>query len=273
MCLQALHESQDIPNTGEVRGEVISRTIFFLIILIFLTFRLKIIQQSWQNFSYSSAFQDDSVNDTLIQGLVPRQNFTFMLPTAHTTKKIQEAIVHPSFRGVVFDELSPPVQLPTELDHEKIRRRSFGLGHSLALNPSNEDSPRITCVTTGSHGPFSGNYSASEFPAGTAKQELPSFQYSVADDLSTWSNIYPPSSPSLEAVGTCLQSSSQSAEMQYDPSSPHNSGLLEAVVYQARTLGCGKSNFSEEKSSSSVISPAEMTDSATLDVSETVGIW
>jgi myb proto-oncogene protein len=106
-------------------------------------------------------------------------------------------------------------------------------------------------VLPGSHAILNDNSSSSNVPiCGTMKLELPSLQYSESQQDS-WGTPTSPL-PSLESVDTLIQSP-PTKEMRSDGQSPRSSGLLEAVLYEYRTLKNSKKCSGHPTSDVSVV--------------------
>ncbi|CAI9781688.1 unnamed protein product [Fraxinus pennsylvanica] len=117
-----------------------------------------------------------------------------------------------------------------------------------------------------SHSILNGNFSASKPSAGAMKLELPSLQHQETS-LGQWRS--PPLPPVLELVDSFIQSP-QSVPLPPDCPSPRSSGLLEALVYEANSMGNSRNQSSEKSTSSSKISCNNVTDSSALKTSSTV---
>ncbi|XP_010673832.2 transcription factor GAMYB [Beta vulgaris subsp. vulgaris] len=117
----------------------------------------------------------------------------------------------------------------------------------------------------GSHAPINGNSSSSEPIHEAMKLELPSLQYS-ASQVGSWAT---PSSPlpSLESVDTLIQSP-LSEHTQSNCPSPRSSGLLEAIVYESRSLKCSNYNAHQQISEPSVMA-GDGVESSSRNVCET----
>ncbi|GAA0140648.1 DNA-binding transcription factor [Lithospermum erythrorhizon] len=110
-----------------------------------------------------------------------------------------------------------------------------------------------------------GNFSASKPMIGAVKSELPSLQYPDTT-LDEWSAN--PFLPPLESVDSFIQTRPP-IPTQSDCPSPRSSGLLEALVYEAKALTGTKDHPSERSSNSSVVTPEELTDCSPFKMSST----
>ncbi|CAA3005624.1 transcription factor GAMYB [Olea europaea subsp. europaea] len=116
-----------------------------------------------------------------------------------------------------------------------------------------------------SHSILNGHFSASKPTAGAMKIELPSLQHQETS-LGQWRS--PPLPPVLELVDSFIMSP-QSVPLPPDCPSPRNSGLLEALVYEANSRGNARNQSSEKSTGSSKISCNNITDSSALKTSST----
>ncbi|XP_022876626.1 transcription factor GAMYB [Olea europaea var. sylvestris] len=116
-----------------------------------------------------------------------------------------------------------------------------------------------------SHSILNGNFSASKPTAGAVKLELPSLQRQETS-LDRWKS--PPLPPVHELVDSFIQSP-QSVPLPSDCPSPRSSGLLEALVYEANSLGNSRNQSSEKSKSSSMTSHNNVTDSSAFKTSST----
>ncbi|XP_073224645.1 transcription factor GAMYB-like [Cicer arietinum] len=115
-----------------------------------------------------------------------------------------------------------------------------------------------------SHSLKNGNSSASK-PFEAVKLELPSLQYSEID-LGSWGTSS--TSPLLESIEDFIQYDTLISTLESDCSSPQNSGLLDALLYPAKTLGSSKNNFYDKCSNSSIATPGDRADSSALNMYE-----
>lgn len=115
-----------------------------------------------------------------------------------------------------------------------------------------------------SHSLKNGNSSTSK-PFEAVKLELPSLQYSEID-LGSWGTSSTP--PLLESIEDFIQSDTPISTLESDCSSPQNSGLLDALLYPAKTLGSSKNNFYDKCSNSSIATPGDRADSSALNMYE-----
>ncbi|KAJ6346830.1 hypothetical protein OIU76_003500 [Salix suchowensis] len=112
------------------------------------------------------------------------------------------------------------------------------LGYPFPFDPDSvAKNPEIFGENQGSHTLANGNFSASKPTSEAVKLELPSLQYAETDLV--------------------------------ESNSPRNSGLLDALLYEARTLSSAKNRSSDKSSNSSTITPGDDADCSVLNFSET----
>ncbi|KAL2511699.1 myb domain protein [Abeliophyllum distichum] len=114
-----------------------------------------------------------------------------------------------------------------------------------------------------SHSILNGNFSASKPSAGAVKLELPSLQHQETSSGQWRSPSLP---PVLELVDSFIQSP-KSLPLQPDCPSPRSSGLLEALVYEANSLGNSRNQSSEKSTNSSMTSHNNVIESSALKTS------
>ncbi|CAN0862834.1 Transcription factor MYB33 [Linum grandiflorum] len=106
-----------------------------------------------------------------------------------------------------------------------------------------------------------GIFSASKPLSEAVKSELPSLQY-TENDASSWGISSPP--PLLESYDNFIQSLPSTGTVGSSYLSPRNSGLLDALLHEAKTLSTAKNKHSSDKSSnSSTVTPGDIADSST----------
>ncbi|CAL0300264.1 unnamed protein product [Lupinus luteus] len=105
----------------------------------------------------------------------------------------------------------------------------------------------------GSHAALNGNTSSSAPIIGAMKLELPSLQY-LENQQGSW-GIPPSPLPSLESVDTLIQSP-PTDPARPDPVSPQNSGLLEAIIWEAKNLKRSNNNSSKQTPENCILDEA-----------------
>lgn len=138
--------------------------------------------------------------------------------------------------------------------------QSFELHSPLDPSPSSHYS---MCYL---HSLSNGNSSTSKPTSKAVKLELPSLQYPETG-FGGWGTF--PQPPLNESVDVFNQSPLPHAALESGCSSPHNSGTLEALVYQSKTFPNSKNNSSDKSSHSSTATPVDRAESSVLNMNET----
>ncbi|WOK95574.1 hypothetical protein Cni_G04281 [Canna indica] len=142
-------------------------------------------------------------------------------------------------------------------------QRTSGLGYHCDPDPSSKNLQSFGSAIPSSHAFLNGTFSASSPSSGTVKLELPSLQHTEIDG-SSWLAC---SSTPLVVVDTYGESAPATVSLQTDCVSPHNSGLLDALVHEAQVISCAKKEPSEKRLGS-VIIPDNVVKSSELSISE-----
>ncbi|KAL5149839.1 Transcription factor GAMYB [Glycine soja] len=158
-------------------------------------------------------------------------SYNFLFPTMRPTKRPRESeMLYDSF-GSCSINAAPLFDQYGNYTFEKI---SDHPGLSLPCDPVLNTTDQFHGDNlTGSHAALNGNASASVPIFGAMKLELPSLQYPETQHGS-WGTPMSPL-PSLESVDTLIQSPTLEPILS-DPISPQSSGLLEAIVYNSKSL-------------------------------------
>ncbi|RWR75894.1 transcription factor GAMYB isoform X1 [Cinnamomum micranthum f. kanehirae] len=265
--LQGLSESQQNQNIGELNSgdtshhDLLQANDFDIPDVIFDN-----LKGSSGAFCYSPVMPNVSVNSMLNQSLGSSQSFSFMPPTINHVKRLGESeTLVPGFS--VSGSNSLPLFGPIRNDSSAKIHRPFGLGVPYDPDPDIKKPPPYGAVMTGGLALLNGNFSASKPLNGPLKTELPSLQYPVTD-ISNWGTC-PPPTPSLEAVDAYIQSPvSPTVQMQSESFSPRNSGLLEALLHEAQTLGSSRNRSSGNSSNLPVLTATQAVDSSPLNLCE-----
>lgn len=212
---------------------------------------------------YVSDLPDISASNMLIKGLNSSQYYSFMPPTSHHQKRLRESTDLFPNSGVSVRNGFPMFDQFQNDTCEKVVC-SFGLSFPHDLDP-NKNMLSFD-VTQGSHSLSNGNSSTSKPTSGAVKLELPSLQYPETD-LGSWGSPLPP--PLLESVDAFIQSPPSVGAFESDCPSARNSGLLDALIHESKTLGSGKNHSTEKSSNSSSVTPGAMADECTLNICET----
>ncbi|XP_010251854.1 PREDICTED: transcription factor GAMYB [Nelumbo nucifera] len=262
LCLQALNESQQSQNSGEVNSgekrhhDLLQGNSYEIPDVIFDNFKA-----NQGALSFPSALPDISMSSMLTQGPGSSPNYSFMPPMMHRPKRLRESeALFPSYNGSITNGFPEFEQFQGD-NCQKIHR-PCGMSFPYDPDPSSKNPQHF-----GGHSLLNGNFSASKPTPGSMKLELPSLQYQETD-LGGWgtSTLLP---PSLESVDTFIQSPPPTGTVQSDCLSPRNSGLLEALLHEAQNLSSGKNHSFEKSSNSSVVTPSDVVDSSSLNLCDT----
>ncbi|KAH7672293.1 myb proto-oncogene protein plant protein [Dioscorea alata] len=214
--------------------------------------------------SYASPLMGFSPGNAIGHQGFGSQNYNFLNPTMNCTKQLQESeTLFPhvqdgiASRILQVEPLSVSDRIPLKV-HQPF-------GFPCDSDPGNKDLAPYGGAVNGSHAHtlLNGNFSAPRPIPGSVELELPSLQYPDTD-LGSWSVSHAPPDP----IDTYVQSPPGTMLLQSDVESPRKSGLLEALIYEAQTLGNEKNNLSEKSSSSSVLTPCEAVESAAANICE-----
>ncbi|XP_039060166.1 transcription factor MYB33-like isoform X2 [Hibiscus syriacus] len=194
---------------------------------------------------YVPELPDISASSMLMKGL-GSQYCSFLPPTIHRQKRLREATTFSSgYTAAVKYEYPLFEQFQDDILDKAAR--SFGLPFPLEPDPATKNSFQFG-VFPGSHTLSNGNFSASEPAFEAVKLELPSLQYPETE-LGNWGTFSSPP-PLLESVDAFIQSPPPSSGAEPDSLSPCNSGLLDALLLESKTLNSAK-NHAFDKSSNS----------------------
>lgn len=262
VCFQALQESQQIQNTGGINGgdkvhhDLLQTNSYEIPDVILDGFKA-----NQDAFPYVPDFPNLSTSSMLMKGFGSSQYCGFMAPTMHRQKRVRESpALFPGYNernGIpLFDQIQDDTG-------DKIAQ-SFGLPYPFDPDPTNKD-PLPFAGMQGSHALLNGNFSASKPISGPVKLELPSLQY-LETDLGGWGTSSSPP-PLLESVDAFIQSP-PSGTVQLECLSPRNSGLLDALLHEAKTISSGKNHLSDKSANSSTVTPGDLADSC-LNMCET----
>ncbi|KAJ9179503.1 hypothetical protein P3X46_011285 [Hevea brasiliensis] len=200
-----------------------------------------------------------TASSILVKSLSSSQYGSFMSPMMHRQKRLRESMaLIPGYSGSVKTD-SPLFDQFQDNSFDKVAQ-SFGLCFPFDADPTNKN-PQSFGGNRGSHTLANGNFSASKPTSGLVKMELPSLQY-PEDGLGSWGTSPP---PLLETVDTFIQSPPTGTV----ESSPRNSGLLDALLHEAKTLSSTKNHSSDKSSNSSTVIPGELAESSALNICET----
>lgn len=259
VCLQAFQESQHGQSTGGINGgnkvhhDFLQKNSYEIHDAIFDSLR-----DNQGILPYVPELPDVSAFSNMLKGLDPSQYSNFAPSTSPNHKRLRESTMPFLGSSGMNGNGFYPFDHIQDNTSDKIAQ-SFGMQLPLDPGPSSHGA---ICY---SHSLSNGNYSTSKPTYEAVKLELPSLQYPEID-LGSWGTSTPP--PSLESVDDFIQSPTPMSALESDCSSPQNSGLLDALLYQAKTMS-SKNHYSEKSSNSSTATPGDRADSSTLNMCET----
>ncbi|KAJ8755481.1 hypothetical protein K2173_019279 [Erythroxylum novogranatense] len=210
---------------------------------------------------YAAELPDTAVSSMLMKGLGSSQYGSFLSPTTHRQKRLRETVtLLPSYGSNVKSEFPSFDQFQEDTCDRVSRSCSlsfpFGPDPTVKNSESFNENPDGLCL--------SGHELSASKPV-AMKLELPSLQYPETD-LGSWGTSSP--HPLLESVDTFIQSPPAGLVESNCPS-PRNSGLLDALLHEAKNLNSGKNQSSDKSSNSSSVTPGDIADSSALNVGET----
>ncbi|OMO62859.1 transcription factor GAMYB [Corchorus olitorius] len=261
VCLQALQESHSSSavNGGDKGSQdILQNNSYEIPDVIFDS-----LKANQSVLPYVPELPDMSTSSMLMKGLGSSQYCSFISPTIHRQKRLREsAAFFSGYTGVVKNEC--PLFEHFEDDISDKASRSFGLSFPIEPDPTAKTSQSFG-VFSGSHALSNGNFSASEPSLEAVKLELPSLQYPETE-LGNWGTLSCPP-PLLESVDAFIQSPPPTSGVESDSLSPRNSGLLDALLHEAKTISSAKNHVSEKSSNSST--PGDIAESSNFNVCET----
>ncbi|XP_020240082.1 transcription factor MYB33 [Cajanus cajan] len=260
VCLQALQESQHSQSSGGLNGDnkmhpdFLQKNSYEIQDSIFDS-----LKDNQGIIPYMPELSDISVYGNMLKGFDSSQYCSFVPPTSPKHKRLRESTIPFIDSSDMSRNGLYPFDQIRDNNSDEIAQ-SFGMPAPLDPGPSSHSS---ICY---SHSLSNGNSSTSKPTYEAVKLELPSLQYPELD-LGSWGTSPPPSL--LESVDDFIQSPTPISTLESDCSSPQNSGLLDALLYQARTLSSSKNHCSDKSSNSSTATPGDRADSSALNVHET----
>ncbi|XP_039063293.1 LOW QUALITY PROTEIN: transcription factor MYB33-like [Hibiscus syriacus] len=261
VCLQALNESHSVSAAnGLDKGphDILQNNSYEIPDVVFDSLKVN------QNvLPYVPEVPVISADRMLMKGLGSSQYCGFMPSTIHRQKRLRESpAFSPSYAGAVKNEC--PLFMQFQDDISDKAAGSFGLSFPIEPDPTAKNSHSFG-VFPGSHALSNGNFSASEPTLEAVKLELPSLQYPETD-LGNWGTLSCPP-PLLESVDAFIQSPPTTSGLEFDSLSPRNSGLLDALLHEAKTLTSAKNHASEKSSNSST--PCDIAEGSAFNICET----
>ncbi|KAI8021617.1 Transcription factor GAMYB [Camellia lanceoleosa] len=260
VCLQAFQENQQNQNASGDKGQhdLMQTDICEIPDVIFDS-----LKANHGVLPYVPELPDISTSSMLMKGLGSSQCYGSVPPMVHRQKRLRESPTSFSGHdGIVRNEPSPFDQTPDD-NCDNMTSQFFGLSFPYDPDPITKNLLSFS-GNQSSHFLINGNFSASKPTNGAVKLELPSLQYPETD-FSSWGSSSPPAL--LESVDAFIQSP-PSGTLQSDCLSPRNSGLLDALLHEAKTLST-KNQLSDKSSNSSTITPGDKANCSALDICET----
>ena len=261
VCLQAQKESHSTsPVNGGDKGphDILQNNSYEIPDVIFDSLKTN------QNvLPYVPEFPVISASSMLMKGLGSSQYCSFMPPTIHRQKRLRESTTFfPVYTGGVKNECPLFEQFQDDMSDKAAR--SFGLSFPIEPDPTAKNSQSFG-VFPGSHALSNGNFSASEPTLEAVKLELPSLQYPETD-LGNWGTLSCPPLL-LENIDAFIQSPPPTSGVESDGLLPRNTGLLDALLHEAKTLSSARNHASEKSSNSST--PGDIAESSNFNICET----
>ncbi|XLU68586.1 hypothetical protein S245_027639 [Arachis hypogaea] len=259
LCVQAVQENQHGRSSGGIDGGNNMHHDF-----VHKNYEIhSAIFDSWNGsqgiLPYPPELPDISAYTGMLKGFDSSKYCKFEQITSPNHKRLRESTTPFIGSGGMNTNWFYPFDQIQDNTPDKIAQ-SFGMQSPFDLGPSPHSS---ICY---SHSLSNGNSSTSKPAYEAVKFELPSLQYPETD-VGSWSTSPPP--PLLESVDDFIQSPLPVSALESDCSSPQNSGLLDALLYQARTLSNSKNHYSDKSSNSSTATPCDRALSSTLNKYET----
>ncbi|XP_050232727.1 transcription factor MYB33 [Mercurialis annua] len=201
---------------------------------------------------YVPELPDITRSNMLMKGL---HYGNFMSPVMHRQKRLRESTtsIH-----CYSSDVKSEYPLFDQYQGDSCDKVSQSFGLSFPFDP---DPTKSFDENQGSHALENGNFSTSRSSPGPVKLELPSLQYPETE-LGSWGTSPP---PFLETVDNFIQSP-PTATIE---SSSRNSGLLDALLHEAKALSSGKNHSSEKSSNSSTVTPGELAECSAMNICET----
>ncbi|KAK8609413.1 hypothetical protein V6N13_061862 [Hibiscus sabdariffa] len=264
VCMQALQESH---STSAVNGgdkgphDILQNDNYEIPDVVFDNLKAN------QNvLPYVSDLPGISASSMLMKDLGSSQYYSFMPPTIYCQKHLRgPTAFFPDYTGAVKGECPLFEQFEDGTSNcSNKAAQSFGVSFPIGPDPAAKNSQSFG-VFQGSHSLPNGNFSASDPTVEGVKFELPSFQ-DPETDFGNWATLSC-SPPLLESVDAFIQSPPPSSGLESGSLSPLNSGLLDAVFHEAKTLSSVKNHASDKSSNSST--PGDITESSDFDICKT----
>ncbi|XP_012459899.1 transcription factor MYB33 isoform X2 [Gossypium raimondii] len=261
VCLQALKESHRISAvSGGDKGthDILQNNTYEIPDVIFDSLKAN------QNvLPYVPELPDISASSMMMKVLGSSQYSSFMPPAIHRQKRLREsAAFSPGCTAAVKNDCPLFEQFEDNMFNKAAK--PFGQSFPFEPDPLTKKSQSFSAFQ-GSHALSHGNFSASEPTLEAVKLELPSLQYPETE-LENW-GTFSCSSSLLESVDAFIQSPQTTSAVVLDSHSPRNSGLLDALLHEAKTLSSAKNHASDKTSNSST--PCDIAERSNFNICET----
>ncbi|CAI9786111.1 unnamed protein product [Fraxinus pennsylvanica] len=211
---------------------------------------------------YVPEFPDGSASSSLMKGL-NSQFYSFIPRMSRCQKRNWEPDDCVSWYSNSTSDVIPPLERDQNDGYQN--KMSQLVDSRFPYDPDPVTKKLLSFRVNHSHSILNGNFSASKPTADAVKLELPSLQHQETSSGQWRSPTLP---PVLELVDSFIQSPG-SVPLPPDCPSPRSSGLLEALVYEANSLGNSRNQSSEKSKSSSMISHNNVAHSSALKTSST----
>ncbi|KAK7306809.1 hypothetical protein VNO77_44768 [Canavalia gladiata] len=234
LCQRLLNSNQESQNAGTLTNEASQHDDFPQ------TDNFDIPDVDFQSFkfrrglSHAPSIFDMPESSVFEQSLDSSHSYNILFPTMHPSKRFRESeMLYNSFGNCINNAVPVFNQYGNYTSDPRLSSPSD-------LVPNTSDQFHGDNLT-GSHAALNGNTSSSAPISGAMKLELPSLQFAEPQHGSWGTPVSP--LPSLESVDTLIQSPPVEP-IQSDPVSPESSGLLEAIIYNSKSLKGSNNNDS-----------------------------
>ncbi|XP_075520490.1 transcription factor MYB33 [Primulina tabacum] len=210
---------------------------------------------------YRPEFPDIFSSGSLVSGFGSPQFFSFLPQTVGLHKLTQELDEQMDFGGIAVNDAFPVAMAQNDRCENKMSQ-SYG-----PCFPSDTNQTKQLWhfgVSPDSHFVSNDIFSASEPLEGAEKFELPSLQYQETNS-GVWGLL--PFDATPESLDSFIQSPLSGTQPSHCPS-PRSSGLLEALLYEAKFISKSE-NQSSDKATSSTISQGAITYCSSLKAHST----
>ncbi|MBA0878611.1 hypothetical protein Goshw_026322 [Gossypium schwendimanii] len=261
VCLQALkesHRTSAVSGGDKLTHDILQNNTYEIPDVIFDSLKAN------QNvLPYVPELPDISASSMMMKVLGSSQYSSFMPPAIHCQKRLREsAAFSPGYTAAVKNDCPLFEQFEDNMFNKAAQ--PFGQSFPFEPDPLTKKSQSFSAFQ-GSHALSHGNFSASEPTLEAVKLELPSLQYPETE-LENW-GTFSCSSSLLESVDAFIQSPQTTSGVVLDSLSPRNSGLLDALLHEAKTLSSAKNHASDKTSNPST--PCDIAERSNFNICET----